>query len=256
MRHYSRNEMDQVYENIVGQRLPGAGEQGVRNVSAVQNYVLNARKEVGPKVYRYGGVAAAGAATLALLHQSPVPAALQLDLVPSLAYPIGTRTIELTLGNAAVLANEYAGGWLYVNQGTGQGDCLRILSNPAALALATCVFTCIDATTIAMVVANTECSLVANPYSNVIVHPSPPTAMVIGVPEVTIPLSNFGWFQVKGPAAVVGTGVLVIDNLVEPSATVDGTVDPYVGATILDPVGKVLRVNATTDCSLVDLMIE
>ena len=294
MRHYSRAEWEQVFDSILGERLPGRLEQGVRAVSATQNYVLGAKREIGPRVYKYGLVGA-GIGTLGLLYQSPVPAPLQIDLVPLAAYAIGTRVITLTLGNAAVLANEYAGGWLYVNQGTGIGDCLRIISHPAALALATCVFTCQDPTTITMVIANTQCSLVANPLSGIIVHPSPPTASLVGVPEVTIPIANFGWFQVRGPAAVLTDGVVYIHRAVRASTGVNGAVSHAiqefvtnatgaigaaagptqdsagVATVILLPggdaatydlghqqtiVGRVLRVGATTDMSLINLALE
>ena len=222
-RHFSRNELTQVANQVVGEKLLGRPDQGVREVSTVQNYVLGGKKEIGLKVYRYGLVGA-GIGTLGLLYQSPIPAPLQINLVPLAAYPIGTRVITLTLGNANVLANEYAGGWLYVNAGTGIGDCLRIISHPAALALATCVFTCLDATTVAMVVANTVCSLVANPLSGIIVHPSPPTAGLVGVPEVTIAIANFGWFQTKGPAAVLTQGVVAIHQPVIASLTTNGAI--------------------------------
>ena len=223
MNHYSRAQWTEIAEKILGERIAGRPEQGVLEISAAQNYALGARREIGLCVYRYGQ---AGAVALGLgeLCQSPVPDAAQIDLVPSASYAIGVRVIEVTLGAAAVTANEYAGGWLYVNDGTGQGQKLRILSHPAAAASATCVFTCLDALTIALDTADSLLSLVANPWSGAIIHPSPPTAGLVGVPNLIIPIANFGWFQTRGPCPVLIDGTVYIYQQVRPSASVDGAV--------------------------------
>lgn len=54
MRHYSRAEMEQVYDHIVGERMPGVGPQEIGVLSTVKRYRIGARMQVGDKVYHYG----------------------------------------------------------------------------------------------------------------------------------------------------------------------------------------------------------
>jgi hypothetical protein len=296
---YTRAELEQIANQIIGERLPGQPEQLITEVSATQRFALGAVKDIGLSRYRYGQAGAVNIA-LGVLCQSPVPAVAQHDLVPLASYAVGTKVVGLTIGAANIAANEYAGGWLHVNDGTGQGQCLRILSHPAALAGATCLFTLIDPITTAFDVANTLCALTANPYDGAIIHPSPPTAKLVGVPVVAINANLYGWFKTRGPAAVLTDGTLYIYQQVRPSATVDGAVAHAIqqattgstavaamdagktgalaedsagaetvvrlGETAVDTsydlgslqtiVGRVMRVEADTDYSLIDLCLE
>ena len=296
--HYSRAEWTQIAEQVLGQRLPGRPDQGITVVSTVQNFQLGAPRKVGMSAYRYGSVGAVDLA-LGVLCQAPVPAAVHHDLVPSASYAAGIRLVELTIGAANIAANEYAGGWLHVNDGTGQGQAFRILSHPAALSGATCVFTLIDPVTTAFDVADTLCAITANPHRLAIIHPSPPTAKLVGVPVVAMGAGTFGWFKVRGPAAVLTDGTVYIYQQVAPSASVDGAVkhaiqeitvgaeeaigtkmakmvdsagaasvgaitgtDAAYGDATIDIgslqtiVGRVMRVEADTDYSLIDLTLE
>jgi len=303
MTHYSRNQFNAVMEAILGERLTGRPDQGITEVSTVQNFQLGARKQIGQSIYRYG-LAGAIDIPLGVLCQAPVPAAVHHDLVPSASYAASVRLVELTIGAAAITANEYAGGWLHVNDGTGQGQVFRILSHPAAAGGATCVFTLVDPITTAFDVANTLCAITANPHSLAIIHPSPPTAQLVGVPVAAIAAGSYGWFQTRGPAAVLTDGVVYIYQQVAPSPAVDGavrhafqevTMGAALGAVATDSakpvasdggdsaaapasilgigaaaptagshdfgpllviVGRVMRVEATTDYSLVFLTLE
>lgn len=256
VRRFSRNELAVIANQVIGERLPNMPEQGIREASALQNYVLGTRMldSRGLELYRYG-LAGAGICTLGLLHQSPVPTAGEVNLVPLANYAIGTRIIGLTTG-AAVAANEYAGGWLYVDTATGMGDCLRILSHPANAGAAACLFTCLDVTTI-LFDATTRCALVANPYADVIVHPAPPTAHLVGIPRITIPALEYGWFQRRGPAAaLIGTAAPAVNSLVSAGLLVNGAVDIYIAGTALGIVGEVMRTDAATDTGMINLMLE
>lgn len=292
----SREQINQIAETVLGKKLAGRPEQPILEQSIAQNFELGARFEYGPSVYRYGLAGAVGL-DIGVLCQAPVPPADHIDLVPSASYAIGTKVITATLGATGVAANEFADGWLYVNDGTGQGQRLRVLSHPAALATATCRFTCIDALTIALNVADSLISLVANPYSAIIVHPSPPTAQLVGVPNRAITAAFYGWFQTRGPCVILTQGVLYIGQQVRPSGAVDGAVEhaniavttgstaagvsgngalaedsaaaetvvrlansavdtTYDLGSLHTILGKVMRVNVSTDYSLVWLTME
>lgn len=293
MTHYTRNQFNAVMEAILGERLVGRPDQAVYEVSAVQNFALGASRQEGASLYRYG---LAGAAPIALgvLCQAPAPAGVHHDLVPAASYLAGTRTVVLTIGAANIAADEYAGGWLHVNDGTGQGQRFKILSHPAALANALCAFTLVEPITTTFAIANTLCAITRNPYNQAIIHPAPPTSKLVGVPVAAIGAGLFGWFQTRGPAAVLTAGTLYIYQQVRPGAvagSVSHAIQQFVvnaqagiganagpvqdsagGATVVTfvggnaatydlgslqtIVGRVMRVEVDTDYSLIDLTLE
>ena len=65
-----------------------------------------------------------------------------------------------------------------------------------------------------------------NPWLDVVISASPVTAMVVGVPQVIIPLTWHGWLQTHGFASVLDDGACVTGKPVRPSETVDGSVTP------------------------------
>jgi len=220
---YTRAELEQIANQIIGARLPGQADQLITEISTTQRFELGTPKDIGLSRYRYGQAGAVNI-PLGVLCQAPVPGANHHDLVPAASYPVGTKKVTLTLGATPLAANEMAGGWMHVNDGTGQGQVFRILSHPAALAGASCEFTLIDPITTAFNAADTLCALTPNPYKAAIIHPSPPTAQLVGVPVVAITANYYGWFKTRGPAAVLTQGTLYIYHSVVPSATVDGAV--------------------------------
>lgn len=54
MRRYSRNEWSRVFDDVVGERVSGGGDQGVYQQSATKKFPIGARKVFGGRVYRYG----------------------------------------------------------------------------------------------------------------------------------------------------------------------------------------------------------
>lgn len=270
--------------------------QGILAPAAVQNYQLGTQALIDDCIFRYimaGGVDLAPGK----LAQMPVPQANDSNLAVAAAAAVGDTTVTVTLGASAVTANQYAEGYLYINDGTGVGQRMRIKSHPAALATASLVVTLWDAVGTALDTSS-KASLVANKYNGLIVHPSPPTAKLIGVPQVLIPAGEYGWAQTRGPAAVLTDGTLYISLGCTASDAVDGAVqhenlqvttgstaatDSTSGALVLNSagseetgarlmdsaisttydlgsirqkVGSILRVNADTKYSLVDLVLE
>lgn len=231
---YSRADFDALASTVIGERIQGGVEQAITAVTAGQNYMLGAKKQIGQSIYRYG---LAGAVNLALgvLCQAPVPTGGEHDLVSAANYAVGVRSVVLTTG-AAVGLNEYAGGWMFVNTGTGLGMNLRILSHPATAGAALCTFTLIDPVTTAFD-ATTRCALCANPYNLPVIHPSPPTSGLVGVPVAAINAGLYGWFQTRGPASILTEGTLYIYQQVRPSRTTNGAVSHAIQELEMDAVG-------------------
>ena len=209
----------------------------------------------GDRVFRYGlngGVAL----TAGKLVQTIVGTkADHQDLAPTAAVAAGEYEISVETAGTDLTLNQYAGGYLYVNDGAGEGQCLKIKSNPVHdhSADPSVVITCHDALATA-IATSSKVSLMSDPWSGLVVAPAAETGAAMGVPVVDMAASAYGWFQTHGPAAVLTVGTIVLGHNVVRSATVAGGVAPAT-SDILDIVGTCMLVDVTTDYSLIKLNI-
>jgi len=209
----------------------------------------------GDRVFRYG-LAGGVALTAGKLVQTIVGTkADHQDLAPTAGVAAGEYEISVETAGTDLTLNQYAGGYLYVNDVTGEGQCLKIKSNPVHdhSADPSVVITCHDALATA-ITTSSKVSLMSDPWSGLVVAPAAETGAAMGVPVVDMALSAYGWFQTYGPAAVLTVGTLVLGHNAVRSATVAGGVAPAT-SDILDIVGTVMLVDVTTDYSLIKLNI-
>jgi len=209
----------------------------------------------GDRVFRYG-LAGGVALTAGKLVQTIVGTkADHQDLAPTAGVAAGEYEISVETAGTDLTLNQYAGGYLYVNDAAGEGQCLKIKSNPVHDHSddPSVVITCHDALATA-ITTSSKVSLMSDPWSGLVVAPAAETGAVMGVPLVDMALSAYGWFQTYGPAAVLTVGTLVLGHNAVRSATVAGAVAPAT-SDILDIVGTVMLVDVTTDYSLIKLNI-
>ena len=209
----------------------------------------------GDRVFRYG-LAGGVALTAGKLVQTYVAtAADHQDLAPTAAVAAGEYEISVETAGTDLTLNQYAGGYLYVNDADGEGQCMKIKSNPVHDHSddPSVVITCHDALATA-ITTSSKVSLIQDPWSAVLVAPAAETGAVMGCPIVDMAASAYGWFQTYGPAAVLTVGTIVLGHNVVRSATVAGGVAPAT-SDILDIVGTCMLVDVTTDYSLIKLNI-
>jgi hypothetical protein len=209
----------------------------------------------GDRVFRYG-LAGGVALTAGKLVQTYVAtAADHQDLAPTAAVAAGEYAISVETAGTDLTLNQYAGGYLYVNDAAGEGQCLKIKSNPVHDHSddPSVIITCHDALATALTTSS-KVSLIQDPWSAVLVAPAAETGAVMGCPIVDMAASAYGWFQTYGPAAVLTVGTVVLGHNAVRSATVAGGVAPAT-SDLLDIVGTVMLVDVTTDYSLIKLNI-
>ena len=217
--------------------------------------------------FRYGSHTAV-ALVAGRLCQMEVPGANFDELVIPTAQAIGAKAITVTNGATTVTANQFAGGYMNIEDDTGEGHLYPIESNDAeAAGSANFVVNLKHGLRVAITTATTV-GLTKHPFKDMLIHPSPPTAMVTGVTPGANAASGFGWFQVRGPASVLGEGTLVIARGNMPSASADGAVTPWTftltegtpnvvdGTEHRAIVGWTMEVAATTEESLVFLKLD
>jgi len=101
------------------------------------------------RVFRYSQ---AGAVDLAVgkLAVAAAIAANHENMAVASAAAIGATSVTVTLGATAATANQYAGGFLTINDATGEGRAYLVSGHPAADASASLVVTLAEPITVAL----------------------------------------------------------------------------------------------------------
>lgn len=187
------------------------------------------------------------------LQQSPAIIANHQNLVSTTA-AIGATSITVTLAGTAATANQYSGGYLIINAGTGKGQTLRIASNPAqTTTTGTLVLTLEDPFVIATLASDTKSSLYPNLYSGSVINPTTATGSPIGVPLFNITATYYGWIQVKGIASVLNDANTAVGLGLAPSTNTAGAL--FTATSTGNTVASALIAGVTTEYRQVNLAI-
>ena len=254
---------------IIGRNAVGADDITANpfSISSTKQFPLGTILIYNDRMFRYcraGGTNLAAGKIVCTRDKAHATNHLNLSCA---AAAIGATTVSIETAGTDIVENEYAGGYLYVNDGTGEGHNYKIKSHPAHDHSddATCVITLFDPILVALVASGTsQVSLAHNKYEKLIVAPgtTPLTGQTVGVPQILITANYYGQVQVRGPAACLVSGTVVIGDSV--CHTISGGTAGALIARVADSaaqrvartVGQVMQVNATTEYALVDLFLE
>ncbi len=144
---------------------------------------------------------------------------------------VGDKKVSLTLGSTAVTANEYADGYLVINDAAGEGRAYLINGHPAA-DLSTTLVVNLDETISVALTTSSEYSLVKNPWADAVIAVTDQLDMPVGIPNVTITLAQFGWIQTGGVCSAFGDETMAIGAAITTGTDVAGSVE------VLDAAGE------------------
>lgn len=169
------------------------------------------------------------------------------------AYGTGTNRLTWTVGATAITANQYQDGYFFVNDGTTT-QTLSILAHTTAVSSGSVTVELKDAL-IQATTTSSFFSLQPNMWSAVLLmaEASSTTVLPAGVPNVSIPDQNYGWFQIGGPCATLINGTPALGKLVIPSATTNGAVDVYTNSSTQQNVGFMMETGVSTKYNTVYL---
>lgn len=193
--------------------------------------------------------------------QSSAQVANHLNLTPSAA-SIGATTITVTLGATAAFVNQYAGGYVIISTGPGNGYAYEIKSHPLAAASATLVLTLVDLVKVALTTSS-RVDLQRNMYAGVIQAPvTTATGPAIGVALHPIPASTtggatgqtYGWVQVYGPCACLITGTPAVGAMVVGTGAVAGAA--AIASSTLGVIGRMMTTGVDTKNNAVFLTLD
>lgn len=176
--------------------------QDFRDVSATKELALGTKGYTRDgRVYRY---ARAGAAAL-----DPGKLCVNADLVANHTNQtfaadaaIGATKVSLNLGATAATLNQYADGYLTVNDATGEGINYLVGGNAANAGGSAVAVTIVDPLKQALTASTSEGTLKLNPWADIVISATDQADMPVGVPNVSIAISNYGWVQTGGECAV------------------------------------------------------
>ena len=216
--------------------------------SSTQLWPLGTELKYGDRAFRYGKMN--GAVTAGKLLQQAAHVAHHTNctitnadaVAGSYSHAAGSTTISLETNGTDLTLNQYAEGYLLVNDQQGEGQMLRIKSHPAHDHSddASVVITTYDPLKTAIVKASSQVSLVKNPYMDVIVAPTAETGAVVGVTVIDMTDDYWGWFQTRGPAAVLAGETLILGHKVCRSDADAGACMPDNGDDLTPQVGQVM----------------
>lgn len=215
-RRYTREEFAQVFDNVLGELLPGATPQGVQELSTSQRYEIGSRLQLGQKVFHYALV---GVGALGLEAGFAAKIKNQQDIgfgaIPATgARVIGDRNLLLPIGAADGPAQDGSFPVDYLRGGTvtvrpvGTNFNVGISRHPVKAAGAGTLLVQLDAPIpVAVAVAN-QIEGIASIYANVVQDQDamPPVnwQAVVGIPMLDAPAGSYTWLQTWGPVAAIG----------------------------------------------------
>lgn len=151
-------------------------------------------------LYRYAQIGASNAVA-GQLQGAPVQKTNHHNRPVTATAAVGARKVNITVGATAVVAGEYAGGYMVVNDADGEGVTYRISGNKAADSSGTLEVT-LDKPLVEQLVTTSEVTLVHNAWNGVIVGTAV-TVRAAGVPLVDATATYYGWLKTRGVAAVL-----------------------------------------------------
>jgi len=154
------------------------------------------------------------ALTPGLVVQNSVTPIGHRNTTPTLASDVGETKIQIVPVTTAVVANEYANGYLWSNVTPGEGIMYRIKSNPAIVAAVAGYIQLYDPLIVAFSTAS-RISLARNPWYGTLAVAVTVSGMPVGLAPISVPATTstiqyYYWAQTWGPAAVLAGGTLVV----------------------------------------------
>lgn len=210
--------------------------------------------EIG-RQYRYGK--AGGSITAGQILCTPANVANHVGSRATNSAAIGDSEIQVTVGATAVTADQYQGGVIVINAGTGIGQQFKIKGNTAAAGSGTTTVYIEGAVKVALASADSKADLYPNKFNGLTASS---TLLLRRVCAAVQAFSNneYGWFATRGVFGLLveGSAVGLADPVI-PSATTAGAVEGIGSAAVTDQVvGYAIKAGVTTQVSGIDLNLE
>jgi len=205
----SREQINKIANQVLGDLLPGQSEQSIFEASSTQRYRLGSGLQSDERefVYAHFGADITNPPHLHRLLVARQQVLATNDRTPDVVHPVGSTLIKLPDTTATL--DQYKNGWMEIwNAGGVASFQLRRILHNTATDGTYAYFTIDKGLDLAIAAAGCQCTLHQNFYSNV----GPAGALAgfespVGVVHVAAGISfgYWAWLQVSGPAFVAAT---------------------------------------------------
>lgn len=153
------------------------------------------------RMYRYSLAGASNLAPGKLTVNADVDSNVVNKTVAASA-AIGATSVVVDVAGT-VVQNAYAGGYLTVNDATGEGISYLVTGNGGRTGAGEITVYLQEPLEVALTVDVSEYTLTVNPYSGLVISATDQADLPTGVPNVTITAAYYGWVQTGGTCAVL-----------------------------------------------------
>lgn len=221
--------------SITGPKFLSPSE--IRTSSTVQSFVdvLGNRVEtIDGRIFR---AARAGTATLVAgnLLQAPAINSKSINCAVSAAAAVNSMTVSITLASSTAAENEFADGFMVVNDVDGEGIAYRIGGHAASVSTALTI-QLVEPLKVALTTSS-EVSLI-NTFRGVIQSVATTlTGSPVGGADMAYAASDYFWLQTGGPGSVLNGDSAVVNQMLMAGTTAGSVLiadagDPQLGKTM------------------------
>ncbi len=215
-----------------------AHEQQSLDTSSARQWALGTRMLItGGRVFRYSkaGSVALTAGTLARTADLEDGWG---NLSVAAAANAGDQSFTVTLTYQSISGGALVGGFVYGNDGTGQGQIYEIAGNTAGNKGSTITLLLVSPLETALTTSS-QVTLIKDRYDGVRITNKLTMQQAIGVVPIAVPVSWYFWLQTYGAAPILQDGTLYENWPVAPSVNIRGAISTAtsplaVGAEIAD----------------------
>jgi len=212
--------------DMYNEGLKGVGPippaQGIYQMSATQMAPLGHRVAFSDgRVFRY---AKAGGTDL-VAGKVVTPSAINLDTNKNIETTSAIGSYEITVSTAAARTTS-EGGFVCINDGTGQGLMYRIKTAVAGTTATSTNFTLYDPIATATVAGTDEAIILANPYLDLVLAHATIDAPT-GISPIAVTAAYYFWVQTWGIAMVLCGSTAQTEGSMLTYSTTDGAVSTY-----------------------------
>ena len=167
---------------------------------------------------------------------------------------IGEKNFSLTItaAGAAIAENQFAGGFLHINDATGEGHQYLIAGNSAVAQSGTSISITLEEGIRVALTSSSEFTLVSSLGWEVVETTT--QGVPVGVAPIAVTANYYFWNQRRGIANVLIHGTPAIGVLVDQSHEVAGSLKAYATLTNI-PVGRMVETGVDTEYKPVELIL-
>ena len=148
-----------------------------------------------------------------------------VDMAVQAAADVGDTSVSVTLGNTLATSDQYAEGTLTINNEAGEGISYLVSGNPAADSTATLALSIEKSGVTVALTTSSKASLALNRHKDVVISATDQGDLPVGIPNVTIEDTEFGWLQTGGECAAFADETLAIGTSLTTGTGVAGSLE-------------------------------